>query len=131
MLHRAVEAMDRCLREGLEVLLQTIVTPWNYDELPQLIEFAYQEGARGFTLYYLVCTGRGEDLTDISPRQYEEALSRLIEARGQYPGMMIRARCAPQVRRIARERGSALCGSAGCLAATSYCRITPEGQVTR
>ncbi|MBI4307557.1 MAG: SPASM domain-containing protein [Chloroflexi bacterium] len=44
--------------------------------------------------------------------------------------MMVRARCAPQVARIASLRSSPLIGSAGCTAAKSYCRITPRGDVT-
>jgi radical SAM protein with 4Fe4S-binding SPASM domain len=44
--------------------------------------------------------------------------------------MMLRARCAPQISRIAAHQGSALVGNAGCLAAREYCRITPDGRVT-
>ncbi|MEE9162520.1 MAG: SPASM domain-containing protein [Candidatus Neomarinimicrobiota bacterium] len=44
--------------------------------------------------------------------------------------MMVRARCAPQIIRIASQMGSPLVASAGCLAARRYCRITPAGEVT-
>lgn len=126
----AVRGIRACVAEGLPVLLQMTVLPWNFEEVGEMIEFADREGATGFTLYFLVCTGRGEALSDITPAQYEQALGSLAAAQEHYPGMMLRARCAPQISRIAAHRGSALVGNAGCLAAREYCRITPEGVVT-
>lgn len=127
---RAVVGIGRCVAAGIPVLVQATATPWNYKDIPELIRFAAGLGARGFTLYFLVCTGRGEALTDITAEQYEESLAALVGAQGQYPGMIIRARCAPQVQRIAARTGSALTASAGCLAGKTYGRITPEGDVT-
>ncbi|MBI4499223.1 MAG: radical SAM protein [Chloroflexi bacterium] len=127
---RAVTGIRRCVAAGLPVLVQATVTPWNYHEIPDLMRFAADLGAAGFTLYFLVCTGRGETLTDITPDQYEAALACLVAAQGRYPGMMLRAKCAPQVYRVAVREGSVLAGSAGCLAGISYGRITPEGDVT-
>ena len=126
----AVRGLRACVAEGVPVLVQTTVLPWNYDEIEALIEFAEAESATGFTLYFLVCTGRGESLSDISPEQYEHALGALVDAQTRHPRLMIRARCAPQVARVAAERASALVASAGCPAARQYCRITPEGNVT-
>lgn len=127
---RTVAAMGACRREGLEVVVQTTVTDWNYHELPALAEFAHRQGAHAFNLYYLVCTGRGEKLTDITPQQYEDSLALLVDMQGHYPGMMVRAKCAPHVTRIALQKGSALTGSAGCPAGTSYIRVGPQGEVT-
>jgi Predicted Fe-S oxidoreductases len=126
----AVRGIRACVAEGLPVLLQMTVLPWNFEEVEDLIELADREGATGFTLYFLVCTGRGETLSDITPEQYEQALSSLAAAQERYPRMMVRARCAPQISRIAARQDSALVGNAGCLAARQYCRITPDGQVT-
>lgn len=126
----AVRGIRACVAEGLPVLVQTTVLPWNYDEVEPLIDFAYRERATGFTLYFLVCTGRGETLSDITPEQYEQALASLVEAQRRYPRMMVRARCAPQIARLAAQRDSALVGNAGCFAGRRYCRITPRGEVT-
>ncbi|MBI2172004.1 MAG: radical SAM protein [Chloroflexi bacterium] len=126
----AVRGIQECVAQGLPVLLQMTALPWNYQEIPDMVEFAHREGASAFNLYFLVCTGRGETLTDITPQRYEDALSTLVEAQGHYPQMMVRARCAPQIGRVGSQQGSALVGSAGCLAARQYCRITPEGDVT-
>ncbi len=126
----AVRGLRACVTHEVPVLVQTTVLPWNYGEIEALIELAEAESAMGFTLYFLVCTGRGESLSDISPEQYESALGVLVDAQARHPRLTIRARCAPQVARVAAERESALVASAGCPAARQYCRITPEGHVT-
>lgn len=127
---RAVTGLRRCIAAGVPVLVQTTAMPWNYEEIPDLIRFASEEGAAGFVLYFLVCTGRGEALTGITPGQYEQALAFVLAAQDKYPHMMVRARCAPHILRMAQQRGSPLIGSAGCLAGSVYGRIGPEGEVT-
>ncbi|MEK7874513.1 MAG: radical SAM protein [Chloroflexota bacterium] len=127
---RAIDAIKVCREEGLDVLVHTTALKMNHKEIPALIDFAYDRGARAFHLFFLVCTGRGEQLTDISPQEYERLLAIVLDAQGRSPGMMVRARCAPYIRRLAYERGSGLAWSAGCLAGTSYCRISPIGDVT-
>jgi radical SAM protein with 4Fe4S-binding SPASM domain len=126
----ALRGIRACVSEGVPVLLQMTVLPWNFEEVGEMIALADREGVTGFTLYFLVCTGRGEALSDITPEQYELALGTLAAAQERYPRMMLRARCTPQISRIAAGQGSALVGNAGCLAAREYCRITPDGRVT-
>ena len=127
---RAVEGMEACRAEGLDVLVHTTALKMNREEIPQIVQFAHDRGARAFHLFFLVCTGRGEQLTDLSPEQYEEQLTFILDAQERYPGMMVRARCAPYIGRLAAERGEPSMTSAGCLAGTSYCRVTPTGDVT-
>lgn len=131
---KAVAAITHCRNTGLSVQINTVVTTKNQDQIPAMIRYARNLGAGVYSPFFLVCTGRGEELTDLSPRQYEEVLSRIVESRGSHDGMMIRTRCAPTVRRILHEKypGSPLLamGSGRCLAGLSYCRISPEGEVT-
>ncbi|MBI4297953.1 MAG: radical SAM protein [Chloroflexi bacterium] len=127
---RAVQGMEVCRHEGLEVLVHTTALKMNQEEIPDIIQFAHDHGARAFHLFFLVCTGRGEQLTDLSPKEYEDLLSLGLDTQERYPDMMVRARCAPYIGRLAVERGVPTMGSAGCLAGTSYCRITPTGDVT-
>lgn len=131
---RTVQGILACGRHGLPVQVQTTVTAVNYKQLPEVMELAYNLGAKVFNLFFLVCTGRGQSMTDISAEQYEETLRWLAQTRGNYRGMMVRARCAPHLRRLAVETdpGSPLLLEDGsrCLAATSYCRILPDGTVT-
>lgn len=125
----AVAGIRACLRHGLPVIVQTTVTPWNLHEIPSMIDFAQDLGAAVFNAHYLVCTGRGEKLADLSPQQYEDSLAMLANAQSLHPSLMIRAKCAPQIARIVRERGLPQAGG-GCPAGTGYLRIDPQGQVT-
>ena len=131
---RAVKAIEICKRSDLSVQMNTVVTNSNYNEIPELIQFARTLGVRVFSPFFLVCTGKGEELTDISPDQYEELLSLIVRLQENRKGMMIRTRCAPTFRRILYQRNpesNLLKLDAGkCMAGTSYCRITPEGKVT-
>ncbi|ODS31767.1 MAG: radical SAM superfamily protein [Candidatus Scalindua rubra] len=131
----AIKGMKTCKRQGLEIQIQTTVFKRNYDEIPKLVAFANEMGAKVFNLFFLVCTGRGQDITDITSKQYEDALKQIYKLHNQYEGkMLVSAKCAPHYRRIAYEMNpeSALVKyySGGCPAGTHYCRITPEGNVT-
>lgn len=131
---KAVAAIKHCNNAGLSVQINAVVTKKNYDQLPELIAYSRTLGAKVFSPFFLVCTGRGEELTDISPQQYEKVLSLIVESQGRHNDMMIRTRCAPIVRRILYDKNpeSPLLkmGTGGCLAGRSYCRIAPEGDVT-
>ena len=56
------------------------VTDWNVSEIPAMIGLARELGARVLNFFFLVRTGRGEGLTDITPAQYEEILTYLARA---------------------------------------------------
>jgi radical SAM protein with 4Fe4S-binding SPASM domain len=131
---RAVKAVSICKSEGLSVQINAVVTRKNYGEIPALIEYAHALGAKVFSPFFLVCTGNGEELTDITPQQYEEVLTFIVETEGKYDDMMVRTRCAPTFRRILYETnpGSTLLkmDTGRCLAGLRYCRIAPEGDVT-
>ena len=51
----------------------------NYDEIPELVAFANEMGARVFNLFFLVCTGRGQDITDITSEQYEAMILQKLQ----------------------------------------------------
>jgi radical SAM protein with 4Fe4S-binding SPASM domain len=131
---RTVKAISACRSEGLSVQVNAVVTRKNYGEIPALIEYAHAVGAKVFSPFFLVCTGRGEELTDITPGQYEELLSLIVEVNGKYEGMLVRTRCSPTFRRMLYQdnpESPLLKMDAGrCLAGRSYCRIDPEGEVT-
>jgi len=128
---RTVAAIDACRAEGLPVVMQSSMMEWNEAELPELVRLARDKGAVAFNAYFLVCTGRGEKLSDIDRDQYERTLRWLVAEESAHLGsMMVRAKCAPHAARIACEVDSPLGGSAGCLAGKSYVRIGPRGEVT-
>ncbi len=126
----SVRALEICKAAGLEVLVQTTVMDENRDEIPRLIDFARDKGAWSFNLYFLVQTGRGQQMNDLSADSTEELLTELVDVQESYRPMLVRSKCAPQFKRIAYERGRGGLESGGCMAGTQYCRITPSGDVT-
>lgn len=126
----SVRALEICRAQGLEVLVQTTVMDMNYQEIPELVAFAREKGAWSFNLYFMVRTGRGQVLNDLSPGRTADMLSSLVELQSEYRPMLVRSKCAPQFKQIAYEAGRGGLESGGCMAGTQYARITPEGDVT-
>jgi len=134
---KTMQGIEACKRHDLSFQIHFSVTESNAGEVSAMIDFARATGARVLNVFFLVCTGRGESMSDISPITYERVLNQLVAAQEQSKDMLIRARCAPHYKRIAYQRnpGSTLTRAAGyegggCLAGIHYCRITPEGGVT-
>ncbi len=129
---RTIAGIDTCLEHGIAVQIHTTVTSENHAHIPELISFAADRGAVAFHLFFLVCTGRGQEMSDITPAQYESMLEFLVKIQPIYQGrMLIRARCAPHFKRLAYDNNKDLAAHAmGCIAGKSYCRITPEGDIT-
>jgi len=126
----SVRALDICTRKGLEVLVQTTLTSMNVNEIGQLIQFAKERGAWSFNLYFLVQTGRGQEMNDLSAEETERILRDLARSQTEYKPMLVRAKCAPQYKQIAYDLGLGGLESGGCMAGTEYCRIMPSGDVT-
>ena len=126
----SVRALDVCRAHGLQVLVQTTVMDMNYSEIPQMLAFAREKGAWSHNLYFLVQTGRGQQMNDLSAERTDAMLSNLVDWQDQYRPMLVRSKCAPQFKQIAYEKGASGLESGGCMAGTQYCRITPQGDVT-
>ncbi|MBI3372203.1 MAG: radical SAM protein [Betaproteobacteria bacterium] len=131
----AFEAMRTARAAGLAVQMQTTLFAENRDELAALANIAQEIDALALNFFFLVCTGRGVTQTDMPQAMYEETLSAIVALQRQRPRPMIRARCAPYVRRLlALRAGESRDGyegwSGACLAGRSYLRITPQGRVT-
>lgn len=129
--------IDACRRAGLMFQLHFTVTDGNADELDGMIAFARAAGAAALNVFFVVCTGRGRSLSRISADRYEAVLGRLAAAARDEPDLVVRARCAPHFKRLAREAIPPLAvtladgyEAGGCLAGTRYCRVTPEGELT-
>jgi radical SAM protein with 4Fe4S-binding SPASM domain len=126
----SARALDICRANGLPVLVQTTVMDLNYAEIPRMLAFAHEKGAWSFNLYFLVQTGRGQQMNDLSPERTEAMLVDLVEWQDRYRPMLVRSKCAPQFKQIAYQKGARGLESGGCMAGTHYCRITPQGDVT-
>lgn len=134
---KTLSGIEACRRHELPFQVHFSVTESNANEIPAMIDFARVSGARVLNIFFLICTGRGESMSDISPATYERVLNQLVEAQSENQELLIRARCAPHFKRIAYEhdprslltRAEGYEGG-GCLAGIHYCRITPQGDVT-
>lgn len=134
---KTLAGMEACRRLGLPFQVHFSITERNAGEVPSMIEFARSVGAHVLNAFFLVCTGRGESMSDITPATYERVLEQLVTAQAGSDGLIVRARCAPHFKRIAYQsnpqspltRAQGYEGG-GCLAGTHYCRITPEGAIT-
>ncbi|MGH8103859.1 MAG: radical SAM protein [bacterium] len=143
----SVRAMALLRNADLPFLIQTTVVSQNIHEIPGIIDFACDQGAKVFNLYFLVPTGRGKFIThqspgysyfsNISPEQYEGLLKELLALQPKYRGrMLINAKCAPHFQRVLWENDpespylKGFQGAGGCPAGTHYSGITPEGDVT-
>lgn len=129
--------IDACRRAGLIFQIHFTVTDDNAHELNDVIAFARDAGAAVLNVFFIVCTGRGRTVSRISAERYESVLTRLVEAARDETGLIVRARCAPHFKRLARSASPPLpitladdYDPGGCLAGTRYCRITPEGELT-
>ena len=126
----AIRGIENLKEEGLDFSLHMSVMSWNVPEIPAMIDFARNIGAKVLNFFFLVQTGRGQNIIDIEPSQYREILMYLARAQGvggvvanvgaenflplQMPdpwttsmghanGVILRAKCAPHFRKIIYE----------------------------
>jgi radical SAM protein with 4Fe4S-binding SPASM domain len=78
----AVRATRVLTDAGLDFSLHMSVTDWNVAEVPAMIDMARELGAKVLNFFFLVRTGRGENLTDIDAAAYERILSYLAKVQG-------------------------------------------------
>jgi AdoMet-dependent heme synthase len=141
-----VEGAEILNRTGLPFIVQTTAGSHNLGELEAIADFAHDRlAAKVWNLYFLVPTGRGQFVSDMTPAQYDEVLSALYLIQRKYKGrMLVNAKCAPHyVKTVLENKETALFpadgdtpirvysgGAGGCPAGTHYMGIRPNGDVT-
>ena len=147
-----VEGAEILNRTGLPFIVQTTVGSHNLGELDAIADFAHDRlAAKVWNLYFLVPTGRGQFVSDITPAQYDEVLASLYRIQRKYDRrMLVNAKCAPHYIKTVLENalrpGSGQAGeqtdpvpaqirtysggAGGCPAGTHYMGIRPNGDVT-
>ncbi|HXW07677.1 MAG TPA: radical SAM protein [Vicinamibacterales bacterium] len=150
-----VEGAEILNRNGLPFIVQTTAGTHNLGELEAIADFAYERlAAKVWNLYFLVPTGRGQFVSDITPVEYDGVLASLYRIQQKYSGrMLVNAKCAPHYiktvlekaappERASTDAGSAAPspvpspiriyagGAGGCPAGTHYMGIRPNGDVT-
>jgi radical SAM protein with 4Fe4S-binding SPASM domain len=95
---------------GLPFIVQTTAGSHNLGELEAIADFAYERlAAKVWNLYFLVPTGRGQFVSDITPAQYDEVLASLYRIQRKYDRrMLVNAKCAPHYIKTLLESASGL-----------------------
>jgi radical SAM protein with 4Fe4S-binding SPASM domain len=146
-----VEGAEILNRTGLPFIVQTTAGSHNVGELEAIADFAYERlAAKVWNLYFLVPTGRGQFVSDITPAQYDQVLASLYRIQRKYSGrMLVNAKCAPHyIKTVLENQTEAVAagvdsgndsfpvirtysgGAGGCPAGTHYMGIRPNGDVT-
>ena len=102
-----VEGAEILNRTGLPFIVQTTAGSHNLGELDAIADFAHDRlAAKVWNLYFLVPTGRGQFVSDITPAQYDEVLASLYRIQRKYAGrMLVNAKCAPHYIKTVLEHG--------------------------
>lgn len=127
---KAVNAI-KVLREN-DVLVQvnTTLTQQNYDEIDDIMSLAEKIGVENFHLFFLVPTGRGAKIADITPVMYENMIKNTFAKTARHR-LNVRPSCAPQFMRIAKDMNLDMRQwIRGCIAGLYYCRVYPNGEIT-
>jgi radical SAM protein with 4Fe4S-binding SPASM domain len=137
-----VEGAGILNRTGLPFIVQTTAGAHNVDELEAIADFAHERlAAKVWNLYFLVPTGRGQFVSDITPAQYDHVLASLFRIQQKFDRrMLVNAKCAPHYIKTVLENAAAGVegvpvrtysdGAGGCPAGTHYMGIRPNGDVT-
>jgi len=134
---KTMQGIDACKDAGMPFQIHFSATDETADEIDDMVAFARAAGAMVLNVFFMVCTGRGEKYSGISPTKYDRVLRHVAAAAKTEKRLMVRAKCAPHFKRIAIEMDpdwpiTAAHGydAGGCIAGTRYARVTPNGDVT-
>jgi MoaA/NifB/PqqE/SkfB family radical SAM enzyme len=105
-----VEGAEILNTTGLPFIVQTTAGSHNLGELDAIADFAHERlAAKVWNLYFLVPTGRGQFVSDITPAQYDEVLASLYRIQRKYDRrMLVNAKCAPHYIKTVLESASGL-----------------------
>ncbi|MFB3889253.1 MAG: radical SAM protein [Candidatus Bathyarchaeia archaeon] len=127
---KAVNAIKALRESDVLVQVNTTLTQQNYGEIDDIMTLAENLGVENFHLFFLVPTGRGAKLADVSPEMYEHMIKTTFAKTGKHR-LNVRPSCAPQFMRIAKDMNMDMRQwIRGCIAGLYYCRVFPNGDIT-
>lgn len=96
---RTLEAAKVVAEAGIPLQVNTLVCAANIDEMPRIAQLVGDVGARRWSLFFLVRTGRGSVLEEISAERAEELMRWLAELDDTAPYRVATTE-APHYRRV-------------------------------
>jgi AdoMet-dependent heme synthase len=126
----ALKGIEACREAGLPFQLHTTVREHNASEVEAITDLAIDCGAAAHHIFFLVPTGRASFMKkeQLRAQSHEKLLENILK-RQKDISIELKPTCAPTFMRIARQMGLDLRFTRGCLAAVSYCVVTPAGEV--
>lgn len=106
---RTMDILHRAKEAGLSVQVNTTVTKFNVDLLPEMVPFIEEVGAVQWSVFFMVPTGRAQAKYMISAERHEEVFNWLYDLSKIAP-FDIKGTAAPMYRRVAIERKRAEVG---------------------
>jgi radical SAM protein len=100
---RTMRILKNAQQVGLSAQVNTTVTRFNLNYLPEMVPFIEQVGAVQWSVFFLVPTGRAQTPWMITPEEHERVFHWLYELSLTAP-FDIKATAAPMYRRVAIER---------------------------
>ena len=97
-----VAALRRLRERGLTVQVNTVVMRDTVEELPAVARIVKESGASIWEVFFLVRTGRGRALGELTPAENEDVCHFLVDA--SHYGFVVRTVEAPFFRRVAAQR---------------------------
>lgn len=90
---------------GLIFQINTTITKKNLSELETMGNFALEQGAIAYHVFFLVAVGRGKSIAgdEISAQECEEAFNRLYDFQSRSP-LRVKVTCAPHYYRVLGQR---------------------------
>ena len=100
---RTLEMARDIVEAGITLQINTLVTAATIDDLPAIHKRVQHTGAERWSLFFLINTGRGSGLRQITPEQSEDVMAWVLDnAHGGQP--VVTTTEAPHYRRVAMMR---------------------------
>jgi radical SAM protein len=106
---RTLRILHNAQSVGLSAQVNTTVTRYNLELLPEMVPFIESVQAVQWSLFFLVPTGRAQAAWMISPEEHERVFNWLYDLSQRAP-FDIKSTAAPMYRRVAIERKKAEIG---------------------
>lgn len=123
----ALQGIANLQAAGIPVQVNTTVAAMNVAQMPAFPAFLKGLAVVAWHVFFLVPTGRGQDLPPATVQEYRAMLTEFLQVY-RTSGLECKATCAPQFYRMLAEDGETV-PTKGCLAGTGFGFVSATGDV--